>query len=318
MNTLLPPARNKGRDQGFTLVELLVVIAMVALLSVLLIPTLAGTKPNAQSFQCLQNQRQVILAWQMYAEDDSDLLAPNDYPFATAYATASASTKAEMKNWVVGTMEQPSDSSDQPFRLGRLSELLDPNTVLSTYLNSRAVFYCPADNYIDPATQRQHVRSYSMNSAVGTIFYSHYNGNSATPVGAAVGGGWLPGSYYNASQTAWLTYGKMSSFSKPGPANTWVVMDENPYSINDGDMAIPAFAAPGSTYLTDFPSGNHNGAAGIAFADGHSIIHKWQDAYTYSAQNYYAMPGRGSSMSVHWNPDNPDCFYLSTITSAPR
>src|SRR5208282_564110 len=47
-------------------------------------------------------------------------------------------------------------------------------------------------------------------------------------------------------------------------------------------IAIVAAATPGRTYLVDWTSGNHNGAAGISFADGHVIIHKWQDARTYT------------------------------------
>jgi len=65
---------------GFTLVELGVVIATLAIMVAVLLPALAGTRPNAQAFQCLENQRQLILAWQMYAQDNNDILPPNDYP----------------------------------------------------------------------------------------------------------------------------------------------------------------------------------------------------------------------------------------------
>jgi len=153
-----------------------------------------------------------------------------------------------------------------------------------------------------------------MNSAVGTIFYS---ATTTLPVGSPVGGGWLPGSSFNSSQTTWLTYGKMSSFTHPGPANTWVIMDENPYSINDGSLAVAAVATPGNTYLIDWPAGNHGNAAGIAFADGHVIIHKWQNSRTYTPQAVM-QPGMGSTQTSHQNPDDPDCFYLAPITSAPR
>jgi prepilin-type processing-associated H-X9-DG protein len=159
-----------------------------------------------------------------------------------------------------------------------------------------------------------------MNSAVGTVWNSSsaYTGFSGDPpLGSPVKGGWLSGSSYNFWQTTWLTYGKMSSFSRPGPANTFVIMDENPYSINDGCMDISAYAAPGNTYLIDFPAGNHNGAAGISFADGHVIIHKWLDPRTFSP-SFLIMPGMGSTMSTLQTPDDPDCFYLGPITSAPR
>jgi len=68
-----------ARRAGFTLIELCVVLATVAVLAAVLLPALADTKPNTQAFQCLNNQRQIMLAWQMYAVDNSDLLPPNDF-----------------------------------------------------------------------------------------------------------------------------------------------------------------------------------------------------------------------------------------------
>ena len=306
------------RDDGFTLIELLVVMATVAILAALLLPALAGTKPNSQSFQCVENERQLVLAWQMYAEDNNDLLPPNDYPYLTTYATAGATAQAKMKNWVVGTMAQPADAADIPNRIGK-SELLDPNTLLSPYITNKSVYHCPADNYIDPNSKVVHVRSYSMNLAVGTIWNSSSSeaGGDPRPVGSPVLGGWLDGASYNTYQNTWLTYGKMSSFNKPGSANTFVIMDENPISINDGTMQVAAVATSGNTYLIDYPSGNHNGAAGISFADGHVLIHKWQDARTYIPPPP-PQPGSGATGTTRQSPDDPDCFYLAPITSAPR
>jgi prepilin-type processing-associated H-X9-DG protein len=219
-----------------------------------------------------------------------------------------------MKNWVVGTMANPFDSADLPARNGK-SELLDPNTLLSPYITNRAAYRCPADNYIDPASHVVHVRSYSMNSAVGAKYWSAVQ--AGTPVGQPVDGGWLPGASYTVPQSTWRTYGKMSSFTRPGPANTFVIMDENPYSINDACTDIPAAATPGNTYLIDYPAANHNAATGISFADGHVLIHRWLDARTYSPQGLI-QPGRGGAGNPLQSPDDLDCFYLASITSAAR
>jgi prepilin-type N-terminal cleavage/methylation domain-containing protein/prepilin-type processing-associated H-X9-DG protein len=314
MNPMLASTFKKNINDGFTFVELLVVLATVAILSVMLLPAIAGTKPSSQASQCIENQRQLIIGWQMYAQDNSDLLPPNDYPYTTAYRTVATAQKHNYYNWVCGTMEQAFDANYPP-------ELTDPiGTAMTPYITNAAVYHCPADNYIDVYSGHSvHVRSYSMNSAVGTIWNSSSTFNNsvyASPLGSPVAGGFLQGYVYNANQTTWLTYGKMSSFTHPGPANTFVFMDESPISINDGALAIPAYAVPGQTHIIDYPGGNHNGATPIAFVDGHVVIHKWQDPRTYSPQ--ISLHGQGGSTTTLQTPDNVDCFFLAPITSASR
>jgi prepilin-type N-terminal cleavage/methylation domain-containing protein len=302
---------------GFTLIELLVVIAIIAILAALLLPALAAAKQRAQAAQCMSNTHQILLAWTMESGDHNDILAPNDYPFTTCYWTYG--NKSQMKNWVVGTMENPIDAN---YTRGVL-ELQDPNSMLSPYLANPNVYHCPADNYSDPNAHTLHARSYSMNSAVGTVYWSASNsgspGASTTegPIGSAVGEGWLPGSSWSGAEIGyWLTYGKASSFTRPGPSKTWVIMDENPFSINDGSFAVSAVATPGATYLIDWPTGLHGGSGGLSFADGHSIVHQWQDKRTYSPPSN--MAGKGSTSPGLQTPDDPDCFYLAPLTSAPR
>jgi hypothetical protein len=162
-----------------------------------------------------------------------------------------------------------------------------------------------------------------MNSAVGTCWWSSstYNGGAGGPaLGSPVQGGWLSGaSYVNGMNPNWLTYGKTSSFTLPGPAGTWVIIDENPYSINDASFAAAAATTPGPPeggYLVDFPGANHNLAAGLSFCDGHAIIHKWQNSATYTPSGI-VQPGMGSQSSTA-SAGNQDCVFLAAITSAPK
>jgi prepilin-type N-terminal cleavage/methylation domain-containing protein/prepilin-type processing-associated H-X9-DG protein len=295
---------DRSRRGGFTLIELLVVIAIIAILAAMLLPALAKAKTKAQGIQCMNNTRQIMLSWRMYAEDNVDVLPPNDWPESGDLATGA-------RNWVAGSMISMIESTNSLLLINRF--MIFQCSCLAPYQQNPAVYRCPADNstqkYAGGSPSAPRVRSMSMNQAVGV----QWNAPGAVK-GAAMTGSWLMGETGNGTQDTWCTYGKLGSILNPSPSGLWVLMDEHPDSINDTSLAVECQRTGSDAGLVDTPASYHNGACGIAFADGHSEIHKWLDDRTKPPiTGVY----KGSAGFVA-SPNNPDVAWLQVHTSALR
>ncbi len=236
------------------------VIAIIAILAGLLLPALAKAKTKAQGIMCMNNTKQLTLAWLIYANDYNDFVSPNrDGGDVQGIAAATANWKNPIPyaklSWADGWVNFAANNSDNTNTLNLTLAALGPYTSRSV-----GIYHCPADQY--PAKQggamMLRVRSNSMNGFIGDRASTRTTGKND----------WYP---------AYLQYLKLGHMSRPGPASLWLLVDEHPDSINDGWLITDVTS---KSRWVDLPASYHNGACGFAFADGHSEIHKWQENST--------------------------------------
>jgi prepilin-type N-terminal cleavage/methylation domain-containing protein/prepilin-type processing-associated H-X9-DG protein len=128
------------RRLAFTLIELLVVIAIIAILAAMLLPALSSAKARAQGIRCLNNVKQLQLAWQLYADDNGDVIPPS-----------AGNSPATNQSWCAGHFKNnPADATDLN---------LIKNSLLGPFAGSTGIYKCPGDT-------TSNVRSFSENCAM--------------------------------------------------------------------------------------------------------------------------------------------------------
>ncbi len=285
-------SKSKATD-AFTFVELLVVIATFSVLAIMLLPALAKTGPNTQAFQCLNNLRQIQHGWLVYSADNNDRIVPTVGQGALQVSLLPnpyTDPGNPGNQWIYGDVTQPSAKDPNLIRLG----------LIFPYVPNVAVFKCPADirtvfgwgDAAPPgAPNPLTIRSMSMNGYMAPIVTGDQS-TAPAPLNAQ-----------------YRVFRKQSDLSAIGPANCWVMIDENPYSINDGWFC--ANPDPNAASWIDKPATYHNNAGGLSFADGHTEIRKWHDS------NLIAYKGPAAT-GVNAQPGVGDISWLGQRTSVRK
>ena len=237
-------AGRRAARGAFTLIEVLVVVAIIAILAAMLLPALSRAKEKAWTAGCLNNLKQLTYCWSMYTTDHNDVLPPNNsvYDVDTGQPIPGMDLN---QTWCPGNARADTNSANIE------------KGYLFSYNRSAGIYHCPADRAdveLRPGITfpMLRTRSYNMSQSINGI---------SGPDPAANSLWWIP-SYQRGTQIK-------------QPATTFVFIDVHEGGILDALFGIPP---PGSAWegrWFDLPANRHSRGCCLSFADGHAERWQW-------------------------------------------
>ncbi len=232
-----PAQDSQPKGRGFTLVELLVVITVMALLASMLFPALSRAKANGLATVCLNNLNQLALGWHIYTLDHNDSLPSNKWRAVNWEDDCPTGFQTSADCWVLGDTTVDRDTWGIQ------------NGSLFPYVHAAQDYHCPADHSrIDSWPQLARTRSYSM---------SYYmNGSERKPE----------------RKTKWSQIGAPERVfvfleEHENSINDGVFYVHVPYDAGE--------QADGPHWM-DLPANRHGGGCNLLFADAHGEHWTWK------------------------------------------
>ena len=236
-------ALTNGRCSAFTLIELLIVIAVIALLLAIFIPALHLAKAKARQVACLSNLRRLQTGAKLYSMDYDGYLLPNRHVYNIGTGEPSVGWDDSM-TWCAGLA--PHDTNTENIERG----------LLFPYNRSTKIYRCPADMSRVKTLEGQllsmrRTRSYNLSQSINGYPYDNRK-------------------FYPPSFT------KVHEINDPSPACCLFFVGVHEDSILESHFGIPP---RGPTYRRkrpqwwDLPAGRHSQGGCFSFADGH--VERW-------------------------------------------
>jgi len=232
----------KNASQAFTLIELLVVIAIIAILAAMLLPVLAKAKQKANTTTCVNNQKQMALAWILYCDDNNDVMPQNRWNVNGGLAVSLPGS------WVVGNANQvsaPDYNITNDITYGTIYPYVK---TVSTYKCTEDKLMLRISTPTGPVTAAR-LRCFSMSC--------YLNGPN-------------PGSLAGI-----VPLSKQGQLRKA--SNTMLFIDEDNLTVDDGHFLYPYDPSVQSGWV-NVPGFRHNNGTILSFTDGHADYWKWHSS----------------------------------------
>jgi prepilin-type N-terminal cleavage/methylation domain-containing protein/prepilin-type processing-associated H-X9-DG protein len=290
-----PPTPTAKPRQAFTLIELLVVIAIIAILAAMILPALARAKLKATQANCLSNEHQLGLAFNMYVTDNNDHLLQLTIPSGSNGKNAGG-------YWILEGNAPGSWGVNQTLALQDIQACMKTNSLLGNYIGNSGANHCPGDvRFKNPiGTGDPHAVCWAWDSYAVTEDVTS-NKNSF--------------------------YVKLTGLKRVSDAIVFAEQADS-RGYNNGSFAAGGNVTPTSYPYEDLFATYHGNVGTFCFADGHAESHKWLDpvviavgklansantvAYAYGSDNVLGLtPASSGTVDAGWlirhwpSPTNP-------------